>query len=139
DGAAEPAVVRGAVVHGRPAVVGAGLALVDLLVGAADVVDEDAAGPRLHRETKRAAQPQRPDGPVLPPGRAVKRVVLLGGAVRVEAQPFALEGVHLLGRLARGLVTDGHVQLAVLAGVDGAPLVAVLDAAAEFLLVVALE
>src|SRR3954471_15067607 len=47
DGGAETPVRGGPVVGGGPAVVGPGDALVDLLVGAADVVDEEAAGAGL--------------------------------------------------------------------------------------------
>src|SRR5262249_54841028 len=105
----------------RPAVVGAGDALVDLLPARlAHVVDEDAARAGLHREGERVAQAQRPDGTVLARGPGEERVVLGEGAVGVDAEELALEGVEPLRRGAGGLLADADVQLAVLAEVEAA-------------------
>src|SRR6266404_5748869 len=76
----------------RPAIVGAGDAVVDFLPAAlADDVNEDAAGPWLHAERERVAQTQGPDGPVVPRGGRVKGVVRGNGAVGVDAQHLAEE------------------------------------------------
>ena len=114
----------------RPAIVGAGEALVDLLPGVlAHVVDEDPPRARLHGERERIAQAECPDGAVLAPGRGEEGVIRGDGAVAVDPEQLALEGIEALGRLARRLLADGDVELAVAAEVERAPLVARRDRA----------
>ena len=83
----------------RPTVVGTRHALVDLFpTGLSDVVDQDAAGARLHRKSKRVSQPISPDGPILVLRGLEERIVVGDRAVGVDPQQFSLKRVDRLGR-----------------------------------------
>src|SRR5207247_4383328 len=115
----------------RPAIVGPGDSLVDLLGDSTHVVDEDPPRAGLHGEGERVAQAERPDRPGLAPRRLEERVVRRNGAVGVDPEQLALKRGHVLRRLAGGLVADGDVELAVLAEMDRPALVARGDRAAQ--------
>ena len=114
----EPWVVRGALGQ-IPTVIRAGNAQVDLFPCAvADVVDEDLARARLHAEPVGIAQTERPDRAIQARGRGEERVVVGDGAIGVDPQQLALDGVHRLTVAAAAVIADADVQLAVGAEVN---------------------
>src|SRR5207253_1312213 len=82
--------VRGRPLGARPAIVGAGHALVDFLPGVlANVVDKHSPRAWLESKGERVAQSQRPNGAVRSRGRVEKRIVGGNAAVLVDPEHFA--------------------------------------------------
>ncbi len=108
----------------RPAVVGAGLEDVDLLVGggvhvAADIAHPDRAGGPVHADTEGVAQAIGIDlaqGPT----DAVERVVRGHGAVQIQAQDLAVHRGQQLTVIGHRPVADGQIKLPVVADFERA-------------------
>src|SRR5438874_7005015 len=112
---------------------------IDLFASATDIVEEEMAGARLHREAKNVAAAAGPDGAILSFELAVERIVGRNRSVGIDAEDFAEKRIEFLRWGIGGLVADGDVELAIETKMECAALVAVLDGARHFLLVVAFE
>ena len=112
-------VARRSVFDDRPAIVGAPSRFIDLFRVAANVVDKNATGFSLNGEGKGVPQSQRQIAAYLP-------VVLETKGLSAGMEPSGMmrksfpKGVQVLCRLARGLVADRHIELAVIPEVDTA-------------------
>src|SRR5262249_4780010 len=122
---------------GRPAVISAGDAPIDLLELSADIVDKHSAAGGPDSECERIAQPQGPNRLVLASRVANEWVVGWDGAVGIEAQDFPLKRIEALRRCFGRLLADTDVKFAVATEVERSPLMAGWNFAAQLALVVA--
>ena len=110
--------------RGRPAVIRAGNAVVDLFPSVlADVVDEHAAAGRMERERERIAKPSRPDRPVVAGCACVKRIVRRNRSVRIDAEDLSEKIRHRLRIGADGVLPCRNVELSVRTEVQRASVV----------------
>src|SRR5690606_28334445 len=90
-----------------PAVVRAGLALVDLLESLpADIVHVEAPGATLEREREGVSEAQSPDRAILSSRLLDERIVRRNRAIARDAEELSLEGVEGLRGLAGRLFAD---------------------------------
>src|SRR5262249_39702752 len=139
DRSTEARVGRRPMFDSRPTVIRARDALVDLFRLPAHVVNEKATRFGLYREGKRVAQAECPDRPIFAGCPGDEGVISRKRAIRVDAEQLPQQRLEVLRRLAGSLVPEGDVQLAILAKVEGAALVAGRNLATEFRLIVAFQ